>query len=54
MSEVAARVNKVLTSFKEHVSKTPKESTHEVQLSSEKTAAYSVELAEQKNFLKFR
>ena len=53
MNKVATRVNKVLTSFQEHVSKTHKESTHEVKLPPEKTVAYNVELAEQENFLKF-
>ena len=43
----------MLTSLKEHVANTNKENTNEVQLSPEKFAAYTIELVEQENFLKF-
>ena len=53
MNKAATRVSKVLMSLKEHVANANKESTHEAQLSPEKTAAYNAELAEQEIFLKF-
>ena len=53
MNKIATRVNKILTSLKEHVANTNKENTNQVQLSPEKSAVYNVELVEQENFLKF-
>ena len=45
MNKVAARVNKFIQSFKEHVSKTNKERTCEAQVSPEQIEAIKKELA---------